>query len=92
MSIIKYFATLFKPKESTALKVAYYNFTEEDSTKPWVVFARTSDDPAYDIIDTTSESLEFEIKIDIKGNVYFKVNNKWILQSHIKHVEISILE
>lgn len=76
-------------------RVQYIDLIDETSTKPFIAF--TTDKPTsdeFDLVETTCEELEHEIKIDAKGNVYYKFPkvNKWILQKDIKHIEVRIID
>ena len=35
----------------------------------------------------TDLPLETEVKIDLKGNVFFKEGNKWIIQNHVTGID-----
>lgn len=82
-------------EKSPEPRVQYIDLIDTTSTKPFIAF--THDNPTkpdFDLVETTSELLEHEIKIDTNGNVYYKFPkvNKWLLQKDIKHIELRIID
>lgn len=87
--------TVAETDSSTHPRVQYIDLIDTSSTKPFITF--THDNPTkpdFDLVETTSELLEYEIKIDTKGNVYYKYPkvNKWLLQKDVKHIELRIID
>lgn len=90
-----YNASVDEADKSPEPRVQYVDLLDSTSTKPFIAFTHDNPtQPDYDLIETTSELLEHEIKIDTKGNVYYKFPkvNKWLLQKDVKHIELRIID